>query len=385
MWVVAVLLFAALLIVHRVKSQREHAAANREAAARKDAVPVAVQKVALGDLENVARLTGTVEPIQAVQVISKVRGRVARIEKQIGDPVKAGETLVVVEPVDYRLEVQRLEGILQQARAESSQAARDAARSEKLFREQVISTQALQAARARLQAGAGRIRETEAALEMARERLADTRIASPIDGVVTARMVDVGTMVDNQMMGDRKTAAAFEVMNLSKVKLRVGVSEKDLPKVRVGQRARVTLDAFPGRTFEGVLTRLSPRLAEGTRRADAEIEIENPGFELKPGMFATANLVLDRKEDVILVPKQAVVDRGGRQVVFLANGARARMVPVTLAGSDDRSYEVASGVSPGDRLIVKGQTMLEDNAPIFVEDGAAAASGAPPAGVANAR
>jgi RND family efflux transporter MFP subunit len=367
-WIVAVVLLAALFIAYRVKSQREEAAANRAKASRIEAVPVSSQTISLGALDAVARLTGSIEPIQAVQVISKVRGRLASVAKNIGDTVKAGDTLAVIDPVDYALDVKRLEGLLLQARAESEQAERDATRAESLFKERIISMQALQAARARAQAGTGRVKEAQAGQDLARERLADTRITSPIDGTVTARFVDVGTMVDNQMMGNRQAVATFEVKNLSRVKIKVGLSEKDLPRARVGQEARVTVDALAGHTFKGVLSRLSPSLAEGTRRAEAEIEIDNPEQVLKPGMFATVNLVIEHREGVVLIPKQALLDRGGRQVVFLAAGAKARMVAVTLDGSDDRSYVVATGVSPGDRLIVKGQTILEDGSPILMED-----------------
>lgn len=384
-WIVAVGLFATLLLAYRVKSQREEAALNRAKASRVDAIPVAIQTVSLGDLDLIAHVTGNIEPIQSVQVISKVRGRVAAVEKEIGDPVKVGETLALIEPVDYALDVKRLEGLLAQARAENAQAQRDAARNERLFNERIVSTQALQAARAHAEAGAGRVKEAEAALDMARERLSDTRIASPIDGVVTARMVDVGTMVDNQMMGNRQAVATFEVKNLSRVKLTVGISEKNLPMAHVGQKARVAVDALPSRTFEGVLARVAPSLAQGTRRAEAEIEIDNPDQALKPGMFATADLVLEHRAGVLLVPKQALVDRGGRQVVFVAEGTKARMSAVSLGGSDDRSYVVSSGVAPGDRLIVKGQTLLEDGSPILVENEAMeessrAASAAPPPG-----
>jgi membrane fusion protein (multidrug efflux system) len=369
-WIIAVGLLAALIVAYRVKSRREEAAANRAKASRVEAIPVTTQTIALGTLDAVAHLTGNIEPIQSVQVISKVRGRVATVAKDIGDSVKAGETLAVIEPVDYALDVKRLEGLLLQAKAEDAQATRDAARAERLFKDRIISTQALQAARARAEAGRGRVKEAEAALDLARERLADTRVTSPIDGRVTARMVDVGTMVDNQMMGNRQAVATFEVKNLSRVKIKVGISEKDLPRARVGQKARVSVDALPGHTFEGILSRVSPSLVEGTRRAEAEIEIDNPDQALKPGMFATADLVIEHREGVVLVPKASVLDRGGRQVVFLAVDGKARMVAVTLDGSDDRSYVVTAGVSPGDRLVVKGQTILEDGSPILVENAA---------------
>jgi RND family efflux transporter MFP subunit len=191
-------------------------------------------------------------------------------------------------------------------------------------------------------------------------------------------------MVDNQMMGNRAAVAVYDVQNLRRVKLSVGISEKDLPRARVGQSARVRVDALPGKIFEGILTRVSPSLSEGTRRAAAEIEMDNPESLLKAGMFATADLVLERREDVITVPKDAVVDRGGRLVVFLAKGESAKMVPVTLGPADDRSYVVNAGLAAGDRLILKGQTILEDGSAIFVE-GKEGAAGAPSASASAAR
>jgi membrane fusion protein (multidrug efflux system) len=373
-WVVALALFLVLLIAYRVRSHREAAERNRAAASRHDAIPVSIQPVRSGLFEVTAHLTGNVEPIQSVQVISKIRGRVARVVKEIGDPVKVGDTLVVIDPIDYGLEAKRLEGVLEQARADHQQADRDLVRAQELAKVHVISTQALQAAESRSRVAGGREKEAEAALDLARQRLSDTNITSPIDGVVTGRFVDVGTMVDNQMMGDRAAVAVYDVKNLRRVKLSVGISEKDLPRSQVGQRARVRVGALPDRTFEGTLMRISPSLSQGTRRAQAEIEIDNPESLLKPGMFATADLVLDRQEGVIAVPKDAVLDRGGRPVVFVARGDRAKMIPVTLGSADDQSAVVISGLSPGDRLILKGQTILEDGSAIFVEAESAAPS-----------
>jgi RND family efflux transporter MFP subunit len=367
LWVIAILLFIALLIAYRVNALREKAAAQRAEVSRTDAVPVRIAPVERGDLEEVARLTGNIEPIQSVEVIAKVRGRVSRVLKHIGDPVRAGETLAVIDPVDYALQVKRLEGVLAQAGANQEQVQRDADRAEQLSRDRVISTQAVQAALSNAKASAGRLKEAEAALALARERLSDTNVTSPIDGIVSERFVDVGTMVDTQMMGNRRAVALYEVKNLETVKLTVGISENDLPRSKVGQGATIKLRAIPSRTFEGKLVHVAPSLQEGTRRAKGEIQIDNPEHLLKPGMFATAELLLERHTQVTLIPKDAVVKRGGRNVVFLAGEDVARMTPVTLEGSDDRFIIVASGVKPGDKLVVKGQTIVEDGSPIRAE------------------
>ncbi|MFQ5458444.1 MAG: efflux RND transporter periplasmic adaptor subunit [Myxococcota bacterium] len=365
-WLIGTLLLVLLVVTYRVQSARQ-AANGGGADARADAVPVEIADVKVGDLDEVARLTGNIEPIQSVQVIAKVGGRVARIHKHIGDPVQAGETLLVIDPVNYALDVKRLEGVLAQARANFGQAERDAGRSQRLFKDRVISTQALQAALSNQDISAGRVKEAEAALDLARQRLADTNVTSPIDGIVSRRSADVGTMVQTQIMGSREAVAVYEVKNLATVKLAVGISEKDLPRAEVGQTARISLRALPGEVFDGTLTHLSPSLARGTRRAEAEIQIANPEYRLKPGMFATAELILKRHTGVTLIPKHAVVERDGREVVFLVKEDRARMTPVELGGADDLSAIVASGVKPGDRLIVRGQTIVQDATPIRAE------------------
>jgi RND family efflux transporter MFP subunit len=362
-WIIAGIIFLTLLVAYRIHSLRQGGARSKDASLAQ-AVPVETATVAVGDLEEMALLTGNIQPIQSVQVIAKVRGRIAEVYKAIGDSVGAGEALAQIDPTDYALDVKRLEGIVAQARANFEQAERDAARSQSLFKDNVISTQALQSALSMEKVSAGRVKEGEAALEMARRRLADTSVTSPIDGTVSQRYVDVGTMVETQIMGTRQSVALYEVQNLSKVKLTAGISENDLPRAMIGQRAKIALRALPGRTFEGVLTHFSPSLAEGTRRAEAEIEIENPEQILKPGMFATASLVLERHVGVTLIPKLAVVERDGKKVVFVVKGDKARMTPVSLGGSDDLHAIVSSGLTPGDRLIVRGQTVVEDGTPI---------------------
>ena len=363
-WLTGLILLAMLVVAYRVQSARQGKGPGEGDGPRADAVPVEIATVSKGALDEVARLTGNIEPIQSVQVIAKVGGRVTSINKEIGDSVKAGEVLLTIDSISYALDVKRLEGVLAQAKANFSQAERDARRSQHLFEDRVISTQALQAALSGQDISAGRVKEAEAALELARQRLSDTEVTSPIDGIVSRRSADVGTMVQTQIMGSRQAVAVYEVKNLGRVKLKVGISESDLPKARAGQHARISLRALPGRTFNGVLKHFSPSLAEGTRRAEGEIEIENLEHVLKPGMFATAELVLKHHSDVPLIPKHAVVDRRGKEVVFLVEDETARMTPVVLGGSDDTSVIVARGVKAGDRIIVRGQTIVQDGTPI---------------------
>lgn len=363
-WLTGIILLVILVVAYRVQSARQGKGPGEGDGPRADAVPVEIVTVSRGALDEVARLTGNIEPIQSVQVIAKVGGRVTRINKEIGDPVKAGETLLVIDAVSYALQVKRLEGVLAQAKANFSQTARDARRSQHLFEDRVISTQALQAALSGHDISAGRVKEAEAALDLARQQLSDTEVTSPIDGIVSRRSADIGTMVQTQIMGSRRAVAVYEVKNLGTVKLKVGISESDLPNARAGQSARISLRALPGQTFDGTLTHFSPSLAEGTRRAEGEIEIKNPGHLLNPGMFATAELILKHHDDVTLIPKHAVVERKGKEVVFLVVDETARMTPVVLGGSDDTSVIVARGVKAGDRLIIRGQTIVQDGTPI---------------------
>ena len=143
----------------------------------------------------------------------------------------------------------------------------------------------------------------------------------------------------------------------------------DLARVRPGLTARVRYLAFEGETFDGRLLRVAPTLDPVRRTARGEVEVENPAGELLPGMFVEVTLVAERREDVPVVPREAVTERGGTYVVFVLDGQRVTRREVVLGLGDDDVVEIRDGVDVAERVVVRGLETLTDGTRVRVTKG----------------
>lgn len=337
-------------------------------------VPVAVEQVQVGDLEDRVTITGKVAAAAEVNVVPKVPGKVVAVPVQVGDRVKAGQVLVRLEATEIAAQVRQAEAALELARASAGQAeanyrnAKDnLERMERLFQEGAISRQQLDLARTQFAvaesqyraAGAGQVKQAEAAVELARANLANTVITSPIAGLVAARNVDPGEMA-------APGVPVVTVVELDKVVVEGSLSESQVNRVSVGQEAKVIIRALGEREFTGRVVTLSP-VAGLSRSFPVKIEIVNPGHVIKPGMVAEVTLATDRKTGVVLVPREALLEVDGQQVVYVLDGEVARERPVKVGLAAGGRAEVLEGLRPGEDVVVAGQESLRDGARVEPE------------------
>jgi len=193
-----------------------------------------------------------------------------------------------------------------------------------------------------------------AELEKSRQASKTLLVSAPRDGIVVEKMAIEGQMVDAGMK-------LYRLADLSLVWVLAQVYEQDLPFVKLGQEAVVKLSYFSDREFRGRVTYVYPTLDEKTRTARVRLEFHNPGFFLKPGMFATVELTSDLEASTLLVPDMAVLRSGERNTVFVAlDGGRFEPRTVTLGPrAEDNFYQVLSGLKEGERVVTSGQFMLD--------------------------
>lgn len=196
--------------------------------------------------------------------------------------------------------------------------------------------------------------EQIAELERSRQATKTLRVSAPRDGIVVEKMAIEGQMVDAGMK-------LYRLADLSLVWVLAQVYEQDLPFVKLGQEAVVKLSYFSDREFRGRVTYVYPTLDEKTRTARVRLEFHNPGFFLKPGMFATVELASDLEASTLLVPDMAVLRSGEHNTVFVAlDGGRFEPRTVTLGPrAEDNLYQVLSGLKAGERVVTSGQFMLD--------------------------
>ena len=234
------------------------------------------------------------------------------------------------------------------------------ARQKNMFASGLTSKQNLEDAEARynaaiaqLDVAKAQVNQTQARIEELKVTLGNTSIISPVDGFVGRRNLDAGAFAGTN-------SPVVSVVDISTVRLVVNLVEKDFRRIRQGLEANVEVDAFPGEKFSGQVSRVAPIFDAATRTAAMEIEIPNPGFRLKPGMYARVSLTVDRQTDALTVPRNSIVDLEGKRGVYVIDQQVARFRQVKTGMQDAERVQVLEGVEEGLRVVTTGSLAIKD-------------------------
>jgi RND family efflux transporter MFP subunit len=202
------------------------------------------------------------------------------------------------------------------------------------------------------------VEQAKVALELAQKNLDDAFIKAPISGIISKRQIDVG---DIAMTASSMATPIFEIVDMDVVKANVGVIEDDLNKVKVGNEALVKVKTIT-EPAKGIVTKISPTVDPSTRNATVEITIQNPEHKLKPGMFAEAEVIVEKHTSTLLAPADTVFEKDGKHYLYVVNSGKAKLTPVALGFKNKDKIEIINGVKKGDTVIVSGQIGLPDGA-----------------------
>ena len=335
---------------------------------------VEVDKVARGNISAHLSVVGNLIGEATVDVAPKTGGRLTTMSVKLGDRVRRGQVIGKIEDREIVEQVRQAEAsqqvgeaTIRQRKADLNLALTNVERSRNLFGRQLLPKQTLDDAEARYTSAVAQVDLAEAQLAQSGARmqelkinLANTNVVSPVDGFVARRNVDPGAWVSQQ-------APLVSVVDISSLRLVANVVEKDLRMVDVGDTALVDVDAFPGEKFKGRIARVSPIIDPATRTAPMEVEIPNPDFRLKPGMYARVDLEIDGRQNVLLVPKIALVDSEGQRGVYQpSEDNRAIFKPVKVGIEDAERAEVLDGLHEGETVISVGAGALRRNDQLVV-------------------
>jgi len=403
-------------------------------------VTVNVEGVKTRDLEAVVSASGKIQPKRSVNISADTMGRVTDLAAEEGDRIEKGQFLLQIDPRNLRSAVQRSEASMQAARSSADQLqlalesarvavkqAEDANRRQQdLWTRGLTTKETVEKAEADLKMRQSDLRSQEqniktqqlrmqqenASLESARYDLSKVRIESPIKGIVTKRNIEEGETVVIGTMNNAGTVL-LTIADMSIIEAEVEVDETDIPSVKFGQTAKITIDAIPGKTFSGKVTEIgnSPITTTGTASTQATnfkvvVTLDTEIPEVRPGFTCTAEITTANRKNVVSVPIQAttvremVVDEKGEVVretadaskprpgavqaselkpgqsrkelegVFVVRDNKAQFVPIKTGIAGDKYFEVLSGVKDGDSVVVgpfASVRELNDNAPVKVE------------------
>jgi RND family efflux transporter MFP subunit len=262
-----------------------------------------------------------------------------------GQQVDAARLDVTVQETRVRAAEEQLNQLRRGARTEDLQVSRAQVEEAEVAFRQAIS----------------RLNQTQLSVRQAQSLLAEATVYAPTSGVVARRFVYPGATVTS-------TSAIVQLIDVDPAVITVPVAEQDLSRILPGMPVMVRTDALPGKMFQGRVAGISPVLATATRTAEVKVDVPNPHRSLRPGMFASVEILVARREGVVTVPVDALIEQDNGQIVFVVEAQTARSRPVTTGISDGALVEIRSGVRIGEMVIVAGHRTLRDGAQVAVPD-----------------
>jgi len=346
-----------------------------EEVVKESAITVNTAPAQIRDLAKSVLYTGTVRGQNEVYLMPKVLARVTGIHAQPGDTVRAGQTLITLDNTDFIAGVKQAEALLALAQAglQSNQIQAENARLnyeriQALHEAGAVSDQQLEASRAAYEAliagsAEASVAQAEAGLMAARNTLNNCIITSPINGVVGTISLSLGDTAN-------PSAVAAIVSNTSQLEVEVMVSETEVSHIQKGSQVDVVVRAVRDEPFLGEVKSISTVADPVKRNYPVKVSLPNTEGQIKSGMFAELTIDTMSKQGILTVPVGAVIPKGGQDIVYLVDGeSRAQVAEVTTGIKNDQYIEIVSGLTAGQEVIVKGNTLVSDGTLVRVVGG----------------
>jgi membrane fusion protein, multidrug efflux system len=337
--VLAVVIIAIVFIVFKLKGNKQQFQSDVVFSQREiEKIPVAVETARKSFLSENVVATGTLEASDVLTLVSETQGKIIAIYKEKGDHVKSGDIIAKVDDEVISANVLTAE-------ANYAQFEKDVERLTRLSEQNAVTKRDLE------QTTIG-LKKAKADMITAHKALSNTSIKSPISGYINNDFITVGQLLANNTQ-------ICEIVNNSKLKLNIKVSEKEVYKINTGDPVSVRLTVFPDRKFNGRISSIAEK-ADGAMKFNVEITLVNDAStHLRSGLYAEAELPV-KNENKIIISKSCIVGSMESPVVYLVKNGKAVKCEIVTGQSNDKEIEVLSGLSAGDQVIVSGQLNLKD-------------------------
>ena len=346
-------ILAGALVVGILVVRPWHGRARAVAADGSGAPVVAVARVEREDLFREITFPAEFRPYAEVELHAKVSGYVKEMRVDIGDRVKAGELLAVLEVPELREELEHASATYRRAQAEYRDAHLAYTRLVAVNKDHpnLIAQQDLDTAEAHDATAAGTVAATQADVDKDQTLVAYTRITAPFAGVITKRYADPGSLIQAGTASNTQAMPLVRVSDNTLLRLDFPVSVDYVHGIRLDAPLSVRVDSLGGRTFEGKIARFSDKVDDSTRTMVVEMEVPNPSLELVPGMYATVMLRVDDRPHALAIPIEAVPP-GGKSVLVVNGSHKVEQRPVKLGLETPGRYEVLAGLKEGDLVMI---------------------------------
>ena len=376
-------------------------------------IPVRTALVEKGEVNSFLKVTGVVEANETVRVTSEIMGQAKEVKVKDGEEVNKGDILIALGDEQIKIqvaqaqatldsiqassdkiksgarpqEIKQAESALLQAKLNRDSVEENYLRMEKLFLEKAISQQQYEqaknqyeiadvqyqsaqesyelviegAAEEDIKSVEAQVRQTKAALDMAKYQLKNTQITAPISGKVTSITVSTGEMVSPSI-------PLLSIIDVSRIFVKVGISEKDISKIKEGQKVNLEIDAFLEEKFQGEVVSKGVAVDQISKTLEVKIEILQPEVDIPVGVFARGDILVKTNQDALIIPSSALTRKKDGIYVYVIEEGIARQKEVVLGIIQDERVEILDGLSEEEEIVVLGNQELEDGLKVDVLD-----------------
>jgi len=374
-------------------------------------IPVRTALVEKGEVNSFLKVTGVVEANETVRVTSEIMGQAKEVKVKDGERVNKGDILIVLGDEQIKIqvaqaqatldsiqasydkvksgarpqEIKQAESAVLQAKINRDSAEENYLRMKKLSSEKAISEQQYEQAKNQYEIadvqyqsaqesyglvieGAGeediksveaQVRQAKAALDMAKYQLKKTQITAPISGKVTSVTVSSGEMVSPSI-------PLLSIIDVSRIFVKVGISEKDISKIKEGQKVNLEIDAFPEERFQGEVVSRGVAVDQISKTLEVKIEILQPEVQIPVGVFARGDILVKTNQDALIISSSALTRKKDGIYVYVIEEGIARQKEVVLGIIQDERVEISEGLSEEEEIVVLGNQELEDGVKVTV-------------------
>ncbi|NOU09402.1 MAG: efflux RND transporter periplasmic adaptor subunit [Nitrospira sp.] len=331
------------------------------------------------DLDIRLAYTADISPNQVVNIFSRVDGYITKLHVDKGDYVRASQLLVEIDHTDYQHAVNQAKANLSAAKAKVSQqdaVVRNAKltldRVQTLIKDQFVSQQDLDTALVNFDAASAaqeslqaQVTQMEVALAQAETRLAYSYIRAPFSGYIAERNLDTGAYVSSATAStSTMSRGIMSLHDIHTVRVLIEVVERDIPLVKVGQKAELRAEAYPEYVFEGTVTRVVQALNRATRTMTVEIDLSNKDRRLKGGMFARVEVMVGTHHQALQIPIDAVSRLENIQYIYIVQEGKAQRVDIEIGARNGNYVEITKGLTGREQIIVAGKDLVHDGTPV---------------------
>jgi RND family efflux transporter MFP subunit len=327
----------------------------------KKGIPVEGMVVKSRNVHKNIFLSGMLDPKHSVDLLAEVSGKIVKINKKLGDSVTKKDILAIVDDKIPMSNFKQAKSQVLSAENNLNIAQLNLISDEELYQSGDISKLEYENSLLAVKTAEANHLSALAILSRMEKTYDDTRIKSPISGLISRKYIDLGTMVTPNSL-------LYRVVDISSLKIEVGVPQEMVTRIKPGAKANVEISALNNEMFIGHIKYISPQAEENTGSFTTEIFVDNTSDrKIKAGMTARVEIILNRQVDQVVVPDYALISKKDSSFVYAISDSKAKLVPIKIRDKFGSLISIEDGISLGDTIVVVGMKNLKDGSPVWIE------------------